>query len=617
MTRPNSVETLLDVEPAPAQTEGLEPASLRRVLGLVRSDRRRLVVTVVLTATTAAVGIALLATSAWLISRAAQRPSVVDLGVAVIGVRFFAISRALFRYAERLVGHDTALRALAGIRVKVFEKLEVLAPSAIPAFRRGDLLARLVGDVDTLQDLMLRVIPPFGTILLTGTLTTAVVWYFLPLAGVILAVGLLLGAIAVPGWTRRVAGRREAREAAARGELSTHVVDLVEGAPELVAFGAAGEQLARVAKADAELRRIAADTSFNAGVGAGLVTLLTGLTVWGILLAGVPAVHEGRLKGTLLAVVALIPLAAFDMVVGLPPAAQTLQRVRRSTARVFEVMDTPPLVEDPPAGPECRFTSYGRFGSGPVSHSLIVRDLRCRYRANGPWVLDGIDLDLTPGRRIGIVGPSGAGKSTLASVLLRFVPYEEGSVVLDGVEISDMAGEDVREVVGLSAQETHVFDTTLRENLLLARRDAAESEIRHALERARLTEWVDELPEGLETPVGGHGARMSGGQQQRLEIARTELAGFPILVLDEPGEHLDTATADALIADLLQLTEDRSTVMITHRLTGLDAMDEILVLEAGRVVERGTHPGLVASGGSYARQWVMESRFEVGKQGLT
>jgi ABC-type transport system involved in cytochrome bd biosynthesis fused ATPase/permease subunit len=300
------------IELVPVETPPeLEPASLRRVLGLVRSERRRLIATVVLTAATAAAGIALLATSAWLISRAAQRPSVVDLGVAVIGVRFFAISRALCRYCERLVGHDTALRALAGIRVKVFGKLEALAPSGLPAFRRGDLLARLVGDVDALQDLMLRVIPPFGTILLTGTLTTAIVWYLLPVAGVILAVGLLLGAVVLPGWTRSLAGRREGREAAARGELSTHVVDLVEGAPELVAFGAAADQLARVAKADAELRRISAATSFTAGAGAGLVTLLTGLTVWGILLVGVPAVHQGRLEGTLLAVVALIPLAAF------------------------------------------------------------------------------------------------------------------------------------------------------------------------------------------------------------------------------------------------------------------------------------------------------------------
>ena len=428
------------------------------------------------------------------------------LGVAIVGVQFFSLSRALFRYKERLVGHEAALRALAELRAEVYQRLEVLAPGGLPAFRRGDLLARLVGDVDAVQDLMLRVLPPFGVALVVGIPTVGFVWYFLPSAAMVLAVALLLGTVLVPWYTLRMARRRESRQAAVRGELSTHVVDLLEGAPELVAFGAIDAQLARVSAADAELTRIASATSRTAGAGSGLITLLTGLAVWGILLAGVPSVHSGRLQGPLLAVVALLPLAAFEMVTGLPAAAQSLERVRRSAGRIFEVLDARPVVVDPRG-------SRPRGSCRP--HRLLLRGLGVRYDPLGPWALDGVDLDLSPGRRVGVIGPSGAGKSTLAAVLLRFLPYESGSVTLDGVELSALAGEDVRRVVGLAAQDTHVFETTLRENVLLARRDAPEAALQQAFQRAKLWDWVEELPAGLDTKVGQHGAGMSGGQRQR------------------------------------------------------------------------------------------------------
>jgi thiol reductant ABC exporter CydC subunit len=566
---------------------------------LVRPERRRLAVTVLLSSGTAAAGIGLLATSAWLIARAAQHPSVVALGVAIIGVRVFAVSRGLCRYGERLVGHDSALRVLADLRVKVYKRLEMLAPAGLPGFRRGDLLARLVQDVDTLQDLVTRVIPPYGTVIIVGVPTVAVMWYFLPAAGVATAAGLAVGALLVPWWSLRSARRREHRLASARGELSTHILDLLEGAPELVAFGAVDAQLARVRAADRELTRISASASSTTGVGAALVTLLTGLTVWSILLVAVPAVRSGQLSGPLLAVVALVPLAAFEMVTGLPPATQSLERVRQAGSRVFEVMDAPVAVADP--------RSPRPLAEGP--HHLRLRGLRSRYDDTAPWALDGVDLDLPPGRRVGIVGASGAGKSTLAAVLLRFLPYQEGSVTLDGVELDDLSADDVRSVVGLATPDSHVFDTTLRENLLLARRDASEADVEEALRRARLADWVEQLPGGLQTAVGTHGAAMSGGQQQRLGIARALLAGFGVLILDEPGEHLDPVTAEGLVADVVELTRGRTTVMITHRLAGLEAMDEILVLEAGRVVERGTHDDLVATNGRYAAQWQRECRF--------
>jgi thiol reductant ABC exporter CydC subunit len=563
---------------------------------LAGAERGRLAVTVLLAAGTGAAGAALLATSAWLITRAAERPPVVALGLAIIGVRFCALARGACRYLERLVGHDTALRSLATLRVRVYERLEALAPTGLPAFRRGDLLARLVQDVDTLQDLTVRVLPPIGAVGVVGLVATGLVWHALPSAGLVLGLGLAVGAIAVPLWTRHAARRRATRQAAARGELSAAVIDLLEGAPELAAFGGTEAQLARVAAADAELTRITTATSFAAGAGAGMVTAATGAVVWAILLVGVPAVRAGRLSAPLLALAALVPLAVFELVQALPPAAQSLERVRQSAARVGEVTHAEPLVVDPPAPVA--------VPDGP--HTLRIRGLRCRYGPDGPWTLHGLDLDLPPGRRVAIVGPSGAGKSTLAAVLLRFLPYEHGSVTLDGVELEDMAGEDVRRVIGLADQDTYLFSTTLRGNMTVAAPGADDAAVMAALAQARLGDWVEELPSGLGALAGGHEAGMSGGQRQRLGIARVLLARFPVLVLDEPGEHLDTATADALVRDLTDVTRGRTTVLITHRLAGLESMDEILVLDGGRVVERGTHDRLIAGEGPYAAQWLRE-----------
>jgi thiol reductant ABC exporter CydC subunit len=577
-------------------------APLLRTLALARPAAGRLVLATLLGAGAVGAAIGLIATSAWLISRSSQRPEESAVAVAIVGVQFFALSRGLCRYGERLVGHDAAFRVLADLRVRIYERLERLAPLGLPAFRSGELLARLVHDVDALQDLLLRVVPPFAIAALVGAGTVGVVWLVLPAAGAILLVALLLAGVLVPWLTGTLAARAEARQAAARGELTASVVDLIEGAPELLVNGAAAAQLGRAMAADSEVTKIARATARTAGVGQGLTTLCSGLAMWGALLVGVAAVRAGTLNGVWLAGLALIPLVAFELVTGLPVATQTLQRVRRAAARVFEVLDAPPPVVEPAhpvalrppplppsAQPDASLASKSSGGlaalrAPPTSqgHVLRVRGLRSRYPGAARWALDGIDLDLAPGRRVAVVGPSGAGKSTLAGVLLRFLPYEGGSVTLDGVELAELAGEECRRVVGLVAQDAHIFDNTLEENLRLARREATREELYEVLARVRLLDWVEQLPEGLGTEVGERGARMSGGQRQRLALARALLADFHILILDEPGEHLDTETADAILADLLALTQDRATLLITHRHADLAEMDEVLVLDRGR-----------------------------------
>jgi thiol reductant ABC exporter CydC subunit len=570
---------------------------LLRTFAIARPAAGRLALATLLGAGAVAAAIALIATSAWLISRSAQRPQESVLALAIVGVQFFALARGLCRYGERLVGHEAAFRVLAGVRVNVYEQLERLAPLGLPAFRSGDLLARLIHDVDELQELLLRVVPPFVIALSVGAITVALVWWMLPAAGVILLVALLLAGTFVPWLTGRLAARSEARQAAARAELTASVVDLVEGAPELAVNGAGPEHVSRARAADSALTLIASSGARTAGVGQGLTSLCSGLAMWGGLVVGVVAVHAGHLNGVLLAGLALIPLVAFELVAGLPKATQTLQRVRRSAARVLEVLSTPPPVVEPvhpaalPAPP----------------YTLRVRGLRFSYPGASRPALDGVDLDLSPGRRVAVVGPSGAGKSTLAGVLLRFLDYRDGSVALDGVELADLEGDESRTVVGLVSQDAHVFDSTLEENLRLARREANDEQLKSALAAVRLLDWADQLPAGLRTELGERGARMSGGQRQRLAIARALLADFPLLILDEPGEHLDTATADAIVTDVLGLEGPRATLLITHRLAGLEEVDEVLVLDRGRVLERGAHAELLALGGRYAALWQRES----------
>jgi thiol reductant ABC exporter CydC subunit len=562
-----------------------------KAFALVRPPWPRLLLALLFGVLALGSGVALTATSAWLISRAAQHPPVLTLMVAIVAVRAFGIGRGVFRYAERLTSHDATFRVLADLRARVYERLERLGP-----MRGGDLLGRLVADVDAVQDLYLRVLLPGATAAVVGGASIGLAWSLLPSAGAILLVALTVAGILAP-WLSAVAARRaESRAAELRGELTAHVVDTLRGAPELIAYGAAPERLAEAARLDRAYTRTAARSSASAGAGAALATLAGGLAVWGALATGVPAVRSGRLDGVLLAVVVLLPLAAFEVVAGLPLAARSLGGVRRSADRVFAVLDRPDAVREP--------VSPRPLPAPP--YTLRVRDLRARWTPGGPYALDGVSLRLTHGRRCAVVGPSGSGKTTLITVLLRLLDPAGGEVSLNGVDLRELAGDDVRRAVGVCGQDAHLFDTTIGENIRLAHPDATDEQVRDALRRARLLDWVSALPAGLDTHVGEHGARVSGGQRQRIALARTLLADFPVLLLDEPAEHLDVATADALTADLLAATEGRTTLLVTHRLAGLAAVDEILVLAGGRVADRGTHADLLSRPGPYREMWKRE-----------
>lgn len=562
--------------------------ALARLATTGRPARGRLALGALTGAAALLAGVGLTATAAWLVARASQAPPVLTLTVAVVAVRFFGIARPVLRYAERLVSHDAAFRVLGDLRARVYEALVPLTPARLGARRRGELLAGLVSDVDAVEDLHLRILEPAAVAALVGAVTVGLATWLLPAAGAALAAALLVAGVAAPLAAAAAARRAEAALAPARGRLSTAVVDLLRGAPDLVANGAAPARLAELERLDADLTAIARRSAWAAGLGSGLATVAAGAAVWAAAVLGARAVQDGSLDGVLLAVVVLLPLAAFEAVAPLPQAAVLVARVRSAATRLFALLDAAPAVTDP-AAPHAL--------PGPP-YDLHLRAVTARWSPEGPPVLDGLDLDLPAAIRVAVVGDSGAGKSTLAAVLLRFLDPDTGSVTLSGVELRDLATDDVRRVVGLVADDAHVFGSSLRENLRLAQPDATDAALVAVLARVRLEEWFAGLPDGLDTWLGDGGALVSGGERRRIALARALLADQPVLVLDEPTEGLDPQTAYALVADLLDAASGRIVVLVTHRPEGLDLVDAVLELRGGRLEGRD---GSAAPGPAYSR----------------
>jgi thiol reductant ABC exporter CydC subunit len=532
---------------------------MRHLLSPSSAARMRLLLAVIAGVGAAGAAVGLSATSAWLISRAADRPPVLELMVAIVAVRAFGIGRGALRYGERLLAHDGALRILARLRRTAYEQLERLAPAGLADYRSGDLLTRLVGDIDSLADVWLRLVLPYAIATIVAAGSVLLMGALLPAAGAALGLTLLFVALAVPVLAGLAARRAERRIAPARGELAAATLELLNGAPELLVAGAHEQRLAQLGLIDDSLRRAEGRSASGSGLGALFGGLAAGLAVWLALVIGVPAVADGRLAGVFLAVVVLTPIAAHELVAGLAEAAQHLPGLRASGERVAEILRRSPSVVEP-ARP-------APVPAGPVG--LRLRGLSARYTPDGPDVLDGVDLELAAGEWALVTGPSGSGKTTLAAVLLRFIEPSAGSVELTGAEgvtpLDALAGDDARSLMALCSQDVHLFDSTLADNVRLARPVASDAELLSAMRQAGLGDWIASLPDGLGTTVGEHGVRLSGGQRQRVALARALLADRPLLIFDEPTEHLDQPTAAALTRDLLAAARGRTALFMTHR----------------------------------------------------
>lgn len=543
--------------------------TLPALLRLANAPRRRLLLAAVLGALTVAFGVGLMATAGYLISRAAERPAVLSLMVAIVAVQFFGLGRPVLRYLERLASHDVALRVLGRVRARFFERIEPLAPAQLEAYREGDLLSRMVADVDAIQNLYLRGLGPPLVALLAGAISVGVCAAVLPAAGLVLATGLLVGGLAVPalgGLHSRRAGRGQAT---ARGELAAELVELVRGAPEIVAFGGEQVGLSRVRAADRALVKLARRDALATGMADGLGLVVTGVTVAAVLAVAVAASTEGRLDRVLIAMLALLAVASFEAVSPMAAAARELSTTLAAGRRILELTDQDAAVRDP---------AHPSPAPSPP-FAVTLEGVRASYPHQHRPALDGVSLRLEPGERVALVGPSGAGKTTVANLLLRFLDPDAGRVTLAGRDLREYRQDDIRRMISVAGQDSHLFSTSIRENVRLSCPEASDRDVEQALRRARIWDWASRLPNGLDTVVGEEGRELSGGQRQRVVLARALLADAPVLVLDEPTAHLDPATATELVRDVFSATRDRTVLLITHRSEGLDLVQRILTLE--------------------------------------
>jgi ATP-binding cassette, subfamily C, bacterial CydC len=374
------------------------------------------------------------------------------------------------------------------------------------------------------------------------------------------------------------------------------LIDGLQGAADLAAFGRERDQAKRVAALSTELARLQSRMASITGLHTALGLALTNLAMWCVLLIAIPLVREARLTGVDLAVLVLAALASFEGVLALPLAFQYLETNLEAARRLFEIVDVP----KPDAQPQ------GHIAADPERKrevELNIRDVRFRYQINEPLALDRVSVAVKTGERVAIVGASGAGKSTLINLLLRFWDYADGSITLNGVDLRDVDPDEVRRQFGVVSQTTHLFNATIRENLLLARADATEAAMVQAAQQAQIHDFIQSLPLGYDTPIGEQGLALSGGERQRLAIARALLKDAPIVIFDEATANLDSITERAVWQALQTLMAERAVLIITHRLIGLEEADEIIVLQQGRIVERGRHAALLDRSGVYDRLW--------------
>jgi ATP-binding cassette subfamily C protein CydC len=533
---------------------------------------------------------ALMVASAWIITRAALQPSIATLQVAIVSVRAFGIARGVARYLERLVSHEATFRLLARLRVWFYTALEPLAPARLAEYPGGDLLARLVADIETLQEFYVRVVAPPAVAAMVGVGLGVFLWAYEPAAALAALACYALAGAGLPLLTRWLSREPARVMVNARADLNAALLDGVQGAADLIAYGAAVRHGERVAALSTRLTTQQARMARINGMQRALGGLLLNMAMIGALWASI-----GRVPGIDLAVVALAIMAGFEAAAPLPTAFGHLETSIAAAGRLLEVVDAPPAVADPPAPLP-----------SPATYDLVVEDLRFSYTPGLPPALDGVSFRVPAGGCVAVVGPSGAGKSTLANLLQRFWDYDAGRVTLGGRELRDLAQDDLRALVGVVAQRTHLFNATIRENIALARPDALIEQVIAAAQAAQIHDFIAALPEGYDTRAGELGVRLSGGERQRVAIARALLKDAPMLVLDEATANLDAITERAVMRTLRRAMAGRTTLIITHRLVELEACDKIIVLRAGRVAERGTHSSLVQTRGLYYRLWAQQ-----------
>jgi ATP-binding cassette, subfamily C, bacterial CydCD len=583
-------------------SQGKPSSIFLRLLAFLDGSWRWVALSILLGSLTIGSGIALMGTSAWLISTAALHPSIAALELAVVGVRFFGIARAAFRYLERLVSHNVTFRLLGRLRAWFYESLEPLAPARLMEYRAGDLLARVIGDVNTLEAFYVRALAPPATAFLVGIAASV----FLARSAVMLVAGLmasfLLLGLVLPIILQALSTRIGRDLVTQRAHLNASLVDSIQGLPDILAFGQGGARLAQIRTDGRRNGQAQRQMSRIGGLNGAAFTFFANLAPWLVLVLAIPEVASGHIRGVMLAPLVLVTASTFEAVAPLPLAAQTWSSTRAAARRLFELVDAEPAIA------ECA----PRIAPSPTAIGtarLEFDTLSFRYATDLEPALRNISFRLEPGQRFAIVGPSGAGKSTLVSLLLRFWDYQCGEIYLNRRSIKDYSPDEVRRHIAVVSPNTYFFNTSVYENLLMSRRGVSRSEVERAANQAQIHDFIERLPRGYDTLIGEQGLRLSGGERQRLAIARAILKEAPLLILDEPTANLDAIVESQVLESLFRSMEGKSVLLITHRLIGLERTDEILVMEHGCIAERGTQAGLLGRDGAYRRLWDLQARF--------
>ena len=572
-----------------------ESVALRRCLSMLQVSRSGFALSLLLGVTALGAAIALGGTAAWLIARASQQPPVLYLTVAATSVRLFGVSRALARYLSRLASHKVALTGMDNLRNNLYDELAAAPGTKLSTLRRGDLMTRAGADVDEVGNVVVKTLLPALVAAIVGVGTVGVITIISPAAGIILALSLVVSGIIAPALIARSVRLAESQGADARTDIAATSLAILEGATELSMAGTLERARHSLDRAEGELSAALARSSRLSAFARGLDVCAMGVAVIGALLIGIPQTTSGALAQVLLAVIVLVPLSSFEGVAELTPAAAQLVRSAQAATRISSLLD-----EEAPAQPH-------DVPEGPTV--IEARDLAIGW-PSGPTLVTGISLTLRPGSSLAIVGPSGIGKTTLLATLTGIIPPKSGSALINGVPAWGADRDQLTSRITMTAEDAHVFATTIYENLRVARASLTRDEASELLARAGLAQWVKSLPDGLDTVIGSGGTTVSGGERRRLLMARALAAPAPIMAVDEASEHLDAATADRLMETLLTRSPDRATLVVTHRLSALDQADQVIVLAApdpsqcATIAARGTHDEVLQALPTY--RWALD-----------
>ena len=572
-----------------------ESAALRRCISMLEVSRSGFALSLLLGVTALSAAIALGGTAAWLIARASQQPPVLYLTVAATSVRLFGVSRALARYLSRLASHKVALTGMDNLRNNLYDELAGAPGTKLSSLRRGDLMTRAGADVDEVGNVVVKTLLPALIAAIIGVGTVGFITIISPAAGIILAISLIVSGVIAPALIARSVRLAESQGADARTDIAATSLAILEGATELSMAGTLERARRSLSESEAALSAALARSARLSAFARGLDVCAMGVAVIGALLIGIPQTTSGVLAEVLLAVIVLVPLSAFEGVAELTPAAAQLVRSAQAAQRICALLD-----DEVPTKPHT-------IPEGPTV--IEARDLAIGW-PGGPTLATGISLTLRPGSSLAVVGASGIGKTTLLATLTGVIPPKSGAALINGVPAWGADRDQLTAHITMTAEDAHVFATTIYENLRVARASLTRDEASDLLTRAGLDKWIESLPEGIDTVIGSGGTTVSGGERRRLLMARALAAPAPVLAIDEASEHLDAATADRLMETLLTPSADRATLVVTHRLSALDQADHVLVLAAdepggcAHVAAQGTHEDVTRTLPAY--QWALE-----------